>query len=117
MESWDGFARAEPEIAAKGIALLDQRGDGEGMLATVAADGTPRYRSWRKRSVTVRITPRRADTSKWVEEQHSVRLRAQRSASAPKTKLSTYARAMGSHSACASSSAPEIKTPIVVLPV
>ena len=42
MESWDGFARAEPEIAAKGIELLDQRGDGEGMLATVAADGTPR---------------------------------------------------------------------------
>ena len=42
METWDGFARAEPEIAAKGIALLDQRGDGEGLLATVAADGTPR---------------------------------------------------------------------------
>src|SRR6187397_1667858 len=32
VESWDGFARAEPEIAAKGIALLDQRGDGEGLL-------------------------------------------------------------------------------------
>ncbi len=42
MESWDEFARAEPEIAAKGIELLDQRGDGEGLLATVAADGTPR---------------------------------------------------------------------------
>ena len=42
MESWDEFANAEPEIAAKGIALLDQRGDGEGLLATVAADGTPR---------------------------------------------------------------------------
>ena len=42
MESWDAFARAETEIAAKGIALLDQRGDGEGMLATVAANGTPR---------------------------------------------------------------------------
>ena len=31
MESWDEFARAEPEIAAKGIELLDQRGDGERM--------------------------------------------------------------------------------------
>jgi hypothetical protein len=41
VESWDGFARAEPEIAARGIALLDERG-GEGLLATVAADGTPR---------------------------------------------------------------------------
>jgi hypothetical protein len=41
MMSWDAFARAEPELAAKGLALLEQRG-GEGMLATVAADGTPR---------------------------------------------------------------------------
>jgi hypothetical protein len=41
MESWDAFARAEPEVAAAGLALLDARG-GEGLLATVAADGTPR---------------------------------------------------------------------------
>lgn len=42
MEGWDAFTRAEPELAAKGIALLDQRGDGEGLLATVASNGTPR---------------------------------------------------------------------------
>lgn len=42
MESWDAFARAEPEMAEKGRALLYQRGDGEGMLTTVAANGTPR---------------------------------------------------------------------------
>lgn len=42
MEGWRAFARAEPEIAAAGEALLHQRGDGEGFLATVAANGTPR---------------------------------------------------------------------------
>ena len=42
MESWDTFAQAKPEMAAKGIALLHQRGDGQGLLATVAPNGTPR---------------------------------------------------------------------------
>ena len=42
MEGWDAFARAEPEMAEKGLALLHQRGDGEGFLTTVAANGTPR---------------------------------------------------------------------------
>lgn len=42
MESWDAFVRAEPEMAEKGRALLYQRGDGEGFLTTVAANGTPR---------------------------------------------------------------------------
>ncbi len=42
METWDAFARAEPEMAAKGMALLDQRGDGQGLLSTVASNGTPR---------------------------------------------------------------------------
>ncbi|HEX7171725.1 MAG TPA: pyridoxamine 5'-phosphate oxidase family protein [Candidatus Limnocylindria bacterium] len=42
MEAWDAFERAEPEMAAKGTALLHQRGDGEGFLTTVAANGTPR---------------------------------------------------------------------------
>jgi Pyridoxamine 5'-phosphate oxidase len=42
MESWDGFARAEPEMAEKGRALLYPRGQGEGLLTTVAASGTPR---------------------------------------------------------------------------
>ncbi len=42
MESWDVFERAEPEMAEQGLALLYQRGDGEGFLTTVAANGTPR---------------------------------------------------------------------------
>lgn len=42
MESWNVFARAEPEMAERGLALLNQRGDGEGFLSTVAANGTPR---------------------------------------------------------------------------
>ena len=42
MESWDAFARSEPEMAEKGRVLLYRRGDGEGFLTTVAANGTPR---------------------------------------------------------------------------
>src|SRR5215203_3899645 len=42
MDSWEAFARAEPDMAARGRELLYQRGDGEGFLATVAANGTPR---------------------------------------------------------------------------
>jgi hypothetical protein len=42
MKSWGAFARAEPEMAEKGTALLYQRGDGEGFLTTVAPGGTPR---------------------------------------------------------------------------
>jgi nitroimidazol reductase NimA-like FMN-containing flavoprotein (pyridoxamine 5'-phosphate oxidase superfamily) len=42
MISWGEFAKAEPEMAEKGRSLLYQRGDGEGLLATVAANGTPR---------------------------------------------------------------------------
>ena len=42
MDGWDTFARAEAEMAQKGRALLYRRGDGEGFLATVAANGTPR---------------------------------------------------------------------------
>ena len=42
MASWNDFAAAEPEMAEKGRALLYQRGDGEGFLATVAPNGTPR---------------------------------------------------------------------------
>ena len=39
---WDALERAEPDLAAKGKALLYQRGDGQGFLATVAGNGTPR---------------------------------------------------------------------------
>jgi hypothetical protein len=42
MSSWEFFEGAEPEMAEKGRALLYQRGDGEGFLTTVAANGTPR---------------------------------------------------------------------------
>jgi hypothetical protein len=42
MQSWDAFARAEPDMAETGRRLLHQRGDGEGFLATVAKHGTPR---------------------------------------------------------------------------
>lgn len=42
MEQWEAFERAAPEMAAKGLAILYQRGDGEGLLASVAANGTPR---------------------------------------------------------------------------
>lgn len=42
MESWSTFAAAEPEMAEKGRQLLYQRGDGEGFLATIAANGIPR---------------------------------------------------------------------------
>jgi hypothetical protein len=40
--SWAEFAAAEPEIAARGRELLYRRGDGEGLLATVAGNGLPR---------------------------------------------------------------------------
>ena len=42
MSDWATFAAAEPELAEKGRALLYQRGDGEGFLATVASSGLPR---------------------------------------------------------------------------
>jgi hypothetical protein len=42
MASWNDFATAEPAMAERGRELLYQRGDGEGLLATVAANGTPR---------------------------------------------------------------------------
>ena len=42
MDSWDAFAAAEPDMAERGLALLHQRGDGEGFFATVARHGTPR---------------------------------------------------------------------------
>jgi dipeptidyl aminopeptidase/acylaminoacyl peptidase len=40
--SWGEFAAGEPEMAARGRQLLYRRGDGEGLLATVAGDGLPR---------------------------------------------------------------------------
>jgi dipeptidyl aminopeptidase/acylaminoacyl peptidase len=40
--SWAEFAANEPDMAARGRQLLYRRGDGEGLLASVAADGLPR---------------------------------------------------------------------------
>jgi hypothetical protein len=40
--SWAEFEAAAPELARKGRALLYARGDGEGFMSTVAAEGTPR---------------------------------------------------------------------------
>lgn len=40
--SWAEFAANEPEMAARGRQLLYRRGDGEGLLATVAGNGLPR---------------------------------------------------------------------------
>lgn len=42
MGTWAAFAAAEPEMAERGRALLYQRGDGEGLLTTVAGNGMPR---------------------------------------------------------------------------
>ncbi len=42
MQDWATFAAADPEMAERGRALLYQRGDGEGFLATVAPNGLPR---------------------------------------------------------------------------
>lgn len=42
MEPWSAFAKAEPDMADAGLAVLNQRGDGEGLLATIGANGTPR---------------------------------------------------------------------------
>jgi len=39
---WDAFAAASPEMAARGRALLERSGIGEGLLATVRGDGPPR---------------------------------------------------------------------------
>jgi hypothetical protein len=40
--SWAEFATAEPEMAARGRALLYRSGDGEGLFATLAGEGLPR---------------------------------------------------------------------------
>lgn len=40
--SWSKFAAAEPQLAEMGRALIYRRGDGEGLLVTVAGGGLPR---------------------------------------------------------------------------
>lgn len=42
MTPWRDFAAAAPEQAAAGRSLLERSGTGEGLLATVRADGLPR---------------------------------------------------------------------------
>jgi hypothetical protein len=39
---WSEFATDEPQMAEQGRGLIYRRGDGEGLLVTVAGDGLPR---------------------------------------------------------------------------
>ena len=52
--SWSTFATAEPELAARGRALLERSGIGEGFLATVG-DGPPRIHPVHVRIVDGRL--------------------------------------------------------------
>jgi hypothetical protein len=42
MVAWDDFASAAPEMAANGRRLIERRGDGEALLASVRGDLPPR---------------------------------------------------------------------------
>jgi hypothetical protein len=42
MATWDDFATGAPDLAARGRALLERSGIGEGLLATVRGDAPPR---------------------------------------------------------------------------
>lgn len=42
MTTWNDFAAAAPELAAHGRRLFEGRGDGEGLLATVRGNASPR---------------------------------------------------------------------------
>ena len=42
MTTWSDLAAAAPDLAASGRQLLEGRGDGEGLLATVRRDAPPR---------------------------------------------------------------------------
>ena len=42
MATWNEFAAAAPDLAVSGRQLLEGRGDGEGLLATVRGDSPPR---------------------------------------------------------------------------
>jgi hypothetical protein len=39
---WSEFAAAEPQMAERGRSLIYRRGDGEGLLVSVAGEGLPR---------------------------------------------------------------------------
>jgi hypothetical protein len=42
MATWNAFATGAPDLAARGRALLERSGIGEGLLATVRGDALPR---------------------------------------------------------------------------
>jgi hypothetical protein len=42
MATWDAFAKAAPAMAAQGRRLIERRGAGEGLLATVRGEALPR---------------------------------------------------------------------------
>lgn len=53
--SWAAFAAASPEVAARGRALLERSGIGEGLLATVRHDASPRIHPVHVRIVDGRL--------------------------------------------------------------
>jgi hypothetical protein len=53
--SWAAFAAASPEVAARGRALLERSGIGEGLLATVRDDAPPRIHPVHVRIVDGRL--------------------------------------------------------------
>lgn len=53
--SWQRFADASPEVAARGRALLERSGIGEGLLGTVRGDGPPRIHPVHVRIVAGRL--------------------------------------------------------------
>ena len=53
--TWETFAAASPEVAARGRALLERSGIGEGLLATVRGDGPPRIHPVHVRIVDWRL--------------------------------------------------------------
>src|SRR5215210_3881955 len=55
MASWHELARAAPEIAERGRALLERSGIGEGLLATIREDGPPRVHPVHVRIVDGRL--------------------------------------------------------------
>ncbi|MEO5939591.1 MAG: pyridoxamine 5'-phosphate oxidase family protein [Candidatus Limnocylindrales bacterium] len=55
MTTWTQFAAAAPEMASHGRALLERTGIGEGLLATVRADGPPRIHPVHVRIVDGRL--------------------------------------------------------------
>jgi hypothetical protein len=55
MATWNEFASGAPDLAARGRALLERSGIGEGLLATVRGEGPPRIHPVHVRIVEGRL--------------------------------------------------------------